>query len=367
LGARGRWLAAQNPAWDYSAGQLSQDDWGTGSRDARVALLTQLRKEDPVEARTLLESGWAEETHDDRARFLALLETGLSMADEPFLEAALDDRRKEVRKTAADLLARLPESQFCLRMVARVEPLFAYQKKLLGRGSLEVQLPEACDRAMVRDGIEPKPPQYGAQKLGEKSWWLLQLVTAVPPQHWTTHFKLSPADLTEAARKSEWKEVLWEGWAHAAARYQATEWLDPILAVRPRQDEVLRELVRSLPSARRETMARQLLQGKGRLAGNHLALLVLAEHNEPWSRELSRLVLQTIRTHLRGLTDNDRYDWQLRTTFLGSAYHLAPDILPEFVGEWPVGGNNAEYWTTVVQELLTILQFRHDMLQELAP
>jgi hypothetical protein len=220
---------------------------------------------------------------------------------------------------------------------------------------------------MVRDGIEPKPPQYGVQKLGEKSWWLLQLVTAVPPQYWTTHFKLFPTDLTEAARKSEWKEVLWEGWAHAAARYQATEWLDPILAVRPRQDEVLRALIRSLPSARREAMARQLFQGKGRLAGDHLAMLVLAEHNEPWSRELSRLVLQAFRARLQGMADKERYDWQLRTAILGSAYHLSPSVLSEFGDEWPVGGDSAEYWTTVVQEFLTILQFRHDMLQEIAP
>ena len=44
------------------------------------------------------------------------------MDDEPFLESALDDRSREVRQQAADLLTRLPDSRLALRMAERAGP-----------------------------------------------------------------------------------------------------------------------------------------------------------------------------------------------------------------------------------------------------
>lgn len=366
LGKRGRWLAAQNPAWDYSAEQLLPEEWDTGTRDARISLLTRLRAEDPEAARALLESTWAQEAPDDRARFLALLDTGLSLADEPFLEEALNDRRKEVRKSAVDLLACLLESRFCARMIARVEPLMRFQRKLLGRGTLEIHLPELCDKAMLRDGIEAKPPQYGPLKLGDKAWWLLQMVAAVPPQSWALRFKLTPSDLMELARKSEWKDLLWEGWAQAAARTGNAEWAEAILAVRPQPDGVLRDLVRSLPPQRRDALALRLVQGKGRLQGDHPALVLLDEHRTPWSLELSRTVVRAVRARMGEEVANYGYDWQLRSAFLEYALRIPPSLLPELESGWPEAGKNAEYWSAPIQQFLAVLQFRGDMVQELS-
>lgn len=366
VGKRGRWLAAQNPAWDYSSEQLAPEEWETGSRDARSALLARLRAADPEAARTLLEASWAQETPDDRARFLALLETGLSMADEPFLEAALDDRRKEVRKTAVDLLARLPESRFCQRMIARVEPLLNVQRKLLIRTTLEVVLPEACDKAMLRDGIEAKPPQYGPLKLGEKAWWLLQMVASVPPQYWLQRFSLTPTELLDLARKKEWKDLLWEGWAQAAARVRNTEWAEAILLVRRQPDEILRELVLALSPARRDALVLQLLQDKGGLWQNHAALRVLAEHNAPWSRELSRTVVEGVRARIRENTSTYGNDWQLHSGFPGYALYIPPTLLTEFETGWPEAGERAEYWSAPIQQFLAVLQFRGDMVQEIS-
>ena len=51
--------------------------------------------------------------------FLSVLADGLSLADEPLLEAALDDRAAEVRSWAAYLLARLPGSALGQRMAER--------------------------------------------------------------------------------------------------------------------------------------------------------------------------------------------------------------------------------------------------------
>ena len=48
------------------------------------------------------QSTWPTEASEDRARFVAALETGLSLADDAFLDQALDDRRKEVREAALE-------------------------------------------------------------------------------------------------------------------------------------------------------------------------------------------------------------------------------------------------------------------------
>jgi len=142
-------------------------EWETGSRPARLLLLAELRGSAPALARSLLESTWATERADDRAAFLATLARGLSIDDQPLLESALDDRSKEVRRAAAELLTSLPDSRRAQRMLARALPLLAWvpaeKPRMLGLrqrqpAKLEIVLPDVCDQPMIRDGIEPKPP-----------------------------------------------------------------------------------------------------------------------------------------------------------------------------------------------------------------
>ncbi|MDA0185818.1 DUF5691 domain-containing protein, partial [Solirubrobacter phytolaccae] len=140
VGPLALWLAAREPRWAYA---LPADDgvWKAGTPDERHALLVRRRREDPAAARELLASTWAEETWEDREAFLGELELGLTDADEPLLEAALDDRRKPVRDVAAELLARLPGSAFAARAAAAVRPLLRVEA-----GELVVTLPDAQGR-----------------------------------------------------------------------------------------------------------------------------------------------------------------------------------------------------------------------------
>lgn len=103
----------------------------------------------------MLESSWPSEAPDDRIAFVAELEHGLAPTDEPFLEKALEDRRKEVRQRALDLLLRLSESALIKRMWQRVAPLIRREKssmlslkKLLSKPALEFELPDNCDDPM---------------------------------------------------------------------------------------------------------------------------------------------------------------------------------------------------------------------------
>ncbi len=120
------WLAAQRPEWGFAtdappAPPTGADEqvWELGPAHARAAFLRHLRRHDPRRAYELLDAAWESETPDDRITLLPSLATGLTGDDEPLLERALDDRRKQVRAIALDLLAALPDTAYAARMVAR--------------------------------------------------------------------------------------------------------------------------------------------------------------------------------------------------------------------------------------------------------
>ena len=75
-----------------------------------------LRAEAPASALELLTASWATEPSTTRAAFVAAMSTGLGADDEDFLEAVLDDSRKDVRAAAAALLRGLPGSRRAARL-----------------------------------------------------------------------------------------------------------------------------------------------------------------------------------------------------------------------------------------------------------
>jgi hypothetical protein len=81
-------------------------------------------------------------------------------------------------------------------------------ERLAGRLSLTQVLNvapfEDIDNAMLLDGIEKKP---SGTALGERAWWTMQALAAVPPGKWVKHFSLMPDDLIEAAKVGQWSSL----------------------------------------------------------------------------------------------------------------------------------------------------------------
>jgi Family of unknown function (DUF5691) len=217
-GARAAWLAAHNPRWAWLLDQSPVDDaslWHEGTAAQRLSYVTGLRRRDPDRARGLLGEALPGEPPANRAALLSTLEVGLSAADEALLEPALDDRRMQVRLVAASLLGTLPGSAYQRRMTARSLACLVRGDT----GELVVTPPAECDRAMRRDGIEPKPPQG----TGERAWWFQQLLARTPLSAWQ-RLEPEPAVLLRRAVADDWQPVVHRGWAEATVDQHDTAW-----------------------------------------------------------------------------------------------------------------------------------------------
>lgn len=359
LGARGRWLAAQNPDWVYAVARYDETLWETGGSQQRWAVLTELRKRDATRGRELLASTWAQESPQDRANFLAALEIGLSLDDEAFLESALNDRRKEVRGAAANLLARLPESALRRRMLERVRPLLTFKLNRLKRKTIEVTLPAACDKAMQRDGVEPKP--Y-SQDIGEKAWWLQQMLSLIPPDVWSQESGWPISELIAVAKRNEWKNILIDGWSQAARLCRDAEWADALL-----RETFGREgaplLFRVLPQARQEAFIIELLKTGLALDvfGPLYSCVEVCSHQ--WSEALSRAIISSL-IH-RGTTDSLKYGWMWSRFIHTVGRYLDPALIPEAIAQLTKATEPPAERAPELEQFLDFIQFRHEMIEEI--
>lgn len=397
IGARGRWLAAQNPDWAYILDTKIETTWKTGSRQARCILLGRLRARDAVQARELLESTWKDDPPDDRHDFLWALRIGLSLADEPFLEHVLDDRSEKVSRRAAWLLSNLPESDLVRRVTARALPLlyideshpFPTPRFLSARAGpvkrLAVTLPERCDPAMVRDGIEAQRRRFSfGGGVGDKGWWVQQMIGMIPPIRWCEKFGLSPAELIAMAARSEWRSVIIGGWEVATQLHKDGDWAAVLLdhgSGRPEfplSPSPLRGLINAMLPASREAYAMKVFaRARYPLALDRSGLTLLDGCGHQWSSDFSLVVLgelaraivhkesQGVWTRRRAPSASN----DIAATLWGNVEFLALHVDPalaDVAGEMlvPAAAGNPP-WEKAVSLFLDMLRFRHNMRKEM--
>ncbi|MEM1122497.1 MAG: DUF5691 domain-containing protein, partial [Bacteroidota bacterium] len=155
IGSRGNWLIQLNPTWQPLAMTVSEEKWELGTKEERVAMLKMLRQQAPTEGLQLLLSTWAEDGLSEKVALLKCLAVSLSDMDEVFLEECLDFPRKEIRDNAAKLLGQLPNSQLQQRIFAYLKDAITIGKEN-GQEKPQIILPALADKALIRDGINPK-------------------------------------------------------------------------------------------------------------------------------------------------------------------------------------------------------------------
>ena len=227
-GPRGRWLAAMVPALRDGAipdvSGSADDAWEAASGARQLGqVVVAVRRRDAADGRRLVESRIDALAGDERAAVVGALEVGLSAADEGLLIRLLADRRADVRRSCAELLARIETSVFARRLADRARPLLASRGMV--RPGIAVTLPSP-DAELDAAGLAGKPPAG----VGERAWLLRQVVGHVPPRLWTEWLRADPAALVERALRTDEARMLLEGWIDASGRFGDRTWAAAILA-----------------------------------------------------------------------------------------------------------------------------------------
>ncbi|GGU35547.1 DUF5691 domain-containing protein [Streptomyces lavendofoliae] len=384
-GPLGLWLARLNPEWRFALRgtpggtalpEPADPDavrrlWEEGLFAERVALLGAVRAHDPDAAAALLASTWPSERAEDRLMFLDSLRTGLSDADEPFLEEALSDRSRNVRSTAAELLSALPRSAFARRMAERASTC-VHLDRTVAEATITVEAPHECDAGMQRDGVLPDPPTGR----GERSWWLGQLVEAAPLAVWTARLGARTAtEIVALPVADDWADELHAAWCRAAVRQRDPAWARALLgppttppATGPGTSSLAErsKLLSILPDGERALWVADFIAAHG--LSEAFQLLGVCE--VPWAEPLGRAVVDALDI----ARDAGSYPWSFsgvmglaeRCLDPGQADRLevltaVPDE-PE--GASPGAGG---YWSEAFQRLVATLRLRAAMRAELLP
>lgn len=366
LGVRGHWLASQNPEWQFASSnseadvteQIESDAalvWQNGSKEQRLAGFRTFRSVQPEAARALAEASWSQETPDIRVEVLKAFQKGLSRGDEPFLEKCLDDRRKEVRTAAQELLIQLSDSAYTLRFLERAVACFKIQKQprsLLGKltgasekYSLEIELPSVCDKAMERDGIDAKVPS--GQAVGERGWWFRQIMGRVVPDRLAEKLEISPDAFEKAAREhSEWGKEMVLAWTQAAKSCR-----DPDLAFRLYQQAADASLLGILRPDQRE---RLLIDAIASAKSSELREVVAqaAASGAQFSDAVAQALLDYLRRAIAADTGNSSSPWMIPWDVLALA--IPPACCKAAVAGWP----EKEAWQKHLEKFLHIVQLR---------
>jgi hypothetical protein len=364
LGERGRWLARLQPEWNWATGtDADASPWETGTPEQRVSALRDWRVRDPRAALGALAAAWNSEPPEQRAALLAELDVGLGPDDEAFLEAALDDRRKEVRAAARRLLARLPGSRLAQRMEGRILPLLRVES-----GRIELTLPAALDAAMRRDGIGAAP-HHG---LGEKAGWVVDMLAAVDPHMWTRHFERAPHACLALAEHSEFAAVFVRGWALAVQRQDgAGAWLRDFLAwsacARPSLREAVPDSLFDLAAAHFAQDADGALFDAlaGKWIGDGFPMRLLARlaagAREAWPASMSRRALERLRTSMLPLPDMG-HPWLVRQMLSSLALVLDPATTVASEAALRAAWLPDAGWDNAVNDFFDLVRLRHEMI-----
>lgn len=299
MGVRAEWLCSLNQDWRQKpgVGSLPTDvdgAWQTGKTPDRLGLLMTVRELEPTMAERLVRTTWGQDTADERKRFVERFETGLTMADEPFLEWALDDRSKQVREAASGLLARLPTSRLAARMLDRAAAMIVVEpgkKGLLRRTAdkVTVEPPKDWDASWERDGLEEKPPGV----LGKRAWWMQQVIARTAPGALAQRIGLTSERLVEVVEACDYAKPAMAGLRAAAAELRDAAWCELLvrhhMTDQKSAPEEIEPMWRALGPAAREKLVVEVMRKSHFDWAQRLAVAAAADH--AWSASFTADVL----------------------------------------------------------------------------
>ena len=365
IGIRGTWLLKQHPEWRKLADEAAEPGaWNTTTGVLRPDLLRKLRIQDAALGRSLVQSTWAEEDPAQKAQLLAALSPGLGSADEAFLEECLQERRKETRQMAAELLACIPNSA----LLGRYRD-YLHACIVVSGQKLSLELPDDAPEAWRKDGVEisGKSPFT----LNQRSSWLFQLIRRLPPSDWQRYWGLSPETtislFAQQDREESWVQALTDAcllhhdlsWQEALADWwlnneNASSW----------KTTAGRHLLQQLPEASLHKLMVPLLQKRQYLLeDDQAATFVLCANAHTWSDELTLALLHPFKRFLAGGENPFWNIWHYARLLKVLAYQCNPGLINQLNSDWTIEAALGQRWQAEIDRMLTVIQFRAKMIR----
>lgn len=331
-GKRGDWLASLNPAWRKPVASddippNADDLWQTGTSPERLAILITIRTKDPARARSLVQSTWASDSADERRRFVEALAVNCSMEDEPFLETALDDKSKVVKRAAFTVLRGLPGSRLRSRMNELARAIIVVEgKKGLLKKSPRVVLrpPQDFDKMWERDGLE----EQAASGMGKRAWWMRQILSSTDLRVWTEVTGLEPAAIIEAISEDAFFGVAADAITDALELTEDSVWAAAMLRHRlSDKKSELADFARLTAKLKHDDRLQLLIE-----AAEHKRFSIadrwelLSFVDQPWPRDFSERALGV----LEGSFNRKSEVWRLYDLVARVARRVSPDLAERF-------------------------------------
>jgi len=352
MGQRGHWLIQLNPDWQALSDTLETTDvqeerWDTGSHVARLSYLQQVRAIEPSKARALLAATWQQETAQARQAFLATFWTQLSLEDEAFLENCLKDRSQIVRQLATQMLGSL-ESRFLKQLLERLSTYISV-KKIRLKTTLEIKLPIKYEWA--QEGIKEKPPS--SSKMGEKAWWLYQMLLLVRPSFLLAYFELSAESYLKILRRTDFADMLSNALTVATQIHKDHSVATVLVRQSKKVLQTLTDLAAVFSEKERDTLLQEYLKTSKAFSTRPQIKQLVDLFPNGMSVNLSQALLTTSLPHLLKQKNNFGY-----AELMSLATALAPSCYEDI-------SKLSENTHPATEEFLKIYEFRAQMTKEL--
>ena len=236
----------------------------------------------------------------------------------------------------------------------------------LRKRKLRIDLPTAPDKAALRDGIEAKPP--ASRKIGERAFWLSQLVAMVPPSHWCRRFDCDAQTFLDAVLATDYANELLGALTQATVRHPQGEWTQVLARAWMASSQDATAILAALydlaktgsPAERAALLELQLRDTKTANAGYISHLLDAVELQ--WNATITKLAID----HLAETVASSKENWSqsrnsldawARRCDIGIGAQRAAALLDKY-GE-------GHSWRNALEQFNDIVAFRAAMHKEL--
>jgi hypothetical protein len=274
------------------------------------------------------------------------------------LERALDDRDVTVRRKAAELLAALPDSRLCRRMINHAAGILAWTPDQ--QTKVSVRFPLAIIDPLVRDGVVR--PAAAEPTTNERTRILIHIVSAIPLAHWSETWGVAPAEIARGIQASKWPRTLTTALTSAALRQRNLEWATALLEQDGYNDRTGRLISILPPDVCVAELRKSLVTADGRpLTADSPIIRFMRYWPHNWDEDASRLWIDFLLGQAQ-LEEEGKATAVLRYQMRQLAKQCAPEVAG-YAAEVFKARKLSDAWRQAFKTFLGTLMFRSEMLK----